>query len=387
MSGKAGAVTASGHYDYIPIERVVWGMPARQAVAQEVARLSAERVFIVASQTLARKTDAIAAIQDQLGAKAVGLFDGCQEHAPLESIIACAAAARDADPDLILTVGGGTPIDTVKIVQLCLTHGIETVDDLLAIAGKPQTAPSKLRQIIVPTTLSGGEYSSIAGGTDTKRKMKDMYVGPDLCGQSVILDPAITLHTPEWLWLSTAIRAVDHAVEGYSAPGTNPLVQGTALQALRLFADALPRTKRDADDLDARLKLQMAVWLATSSLGRVMMGASHGIGYLLGTVGGVPHGYTSCVMLPAVLRWNEPVTAEAQREIAAALGAPGKSASDAVAALLDTLGMPRTLGDVGITEDHLSTIADYGAHHSVVKANPRPIESPEDVMEILALAR
>src|SRR5262249_16000794 len=155
-----------------------------------------------------------------------------------------------------------TPIDTVKIVQVCLTQGIDSVDALRAISGKPNSTPSVIRQIIVPTTLSGGEYSSIAGGTDTKRKMKDSYLGPDLCGRVIILDPATTEQTREWLWFSTAIRAVDHAVEGYCSPATNPLVRATCLRALSLFAESLPLSKAEPKNLDARLASQMAVWLA-----------------------------------------------------------------------------------------------------------------------------
>ena len=199
---------------------------------------------------------------------------------------------------------------------------VRDIDGLKAFAGKPTKEPSRVRQIIAPTTLSGGEYSSAAGGTDTARKLKDMYQAPDMCGRVIILDPALAVHTPEWLWLSTAIRALDHAVEGYCSPQTNALVQGKALQAMKLFAASLPATKRDPNDLDARQGSQMAVWLAASSLGRVPMGASHGIGYLLGTLHGVPHGYTSCVMLPAVLRWNAPVLGSA--EIGTSASALGK---------------------------------------------------------------
>jgi alcohol dehydrogenase class IV len=375
-----------GNYTYVPIERVSWGVPAAQAVAAEARRLNASRVMIVASGTLSRKTDAISAIASALGASYAGLFDECREHTPLESVIACADAARAQRPDLIVTVGGGTPIDTVKIVQLCLAHDIRSVEALLAIANKPNTKPSPVRQIIVPTTLSGGEYSSMGGGTNTARKSKDMYLGPDLCARVVLLDPAITLHTPEWLWLSTAIRAVDHAVEGYCATGTNALVQAGALHALKLFSTSLRQTKKSPGDLDARAQSQMAVWLAASSLGRVSMGASHGIGYVLGTVGGVPHGYTSCVMLPAVLRWNEPATSAQQKDIAAALGMPGASASEAVSALLADLGLPRKLSDVGIDASQLGLIAERSLQSPVVKANPRPIRGTEDVLEILSFA-
>ncbi|MCC6918471.1 MAG: iron-containing alcohol dehydrogenase [Alphaproteobacteria bacterium] len=377
----------AGAYDYVPLERVRWGTPAAAAVAEEARRLGATRVFVIASRTLSRTTPVVASIREALGAGFAGLFDACREHTPIDSVIEAAAAVRAAEPDLLVTAGGGSPIDTTKAVQLCLSRDITRAADLLAIAGQPPSRePSRLRQVIVPTTLSGGEYSSIAGVTDPVRKLKDAYVGFDLCARTVILDPEATLHTPEWLWLSTAIRALDHAVEGYCAPATNPMVQGLALHAMRLFATALRRTKADPSDLEARLQSQQAVWLAASGLGRVPMGASHGIGYLLGTMCGVPHGYTSCVMLPAVLRWNEAVTRERQRDIAAALGMPDAPASDAVAKLVADLGLPRKLGDVGVGEDRIAELAAVAWRTPVVKTNPRPVRDAGDAAEILRFA-
>lgn len=374
-----------GSYRNIPIEKIVWGTRAAEAVAAEVVELGARRVFVIASGTLSRSTDEIARVRETLKEKDVGLFDRCCEHTPLESVVEAVDAARAANPDLIVTIGGGSVIDTVKIVQIALTHGAKTREDLLAFANKSHATPSVVRQIIVPTTLSGGEFSSFAGGTDTARKMKDMYGAPDLCGRAILLDPAITRHTPEWLWFSTAIRAVDHAVEGYCAPATNPMVQATALQALSLFSRSLRQTKKNASDLDSRQTSQLAVWLAASSLGRVSMGASHGIGYLLGTMCGVPHGYTSCVMLPAVLRWNESVDRDAQRAIATAMGGSG-SAADAVASLVADLGLPRRLSDVGVKRDQFEAIAERAWQHPVVKANVRPVRNAADALEILNLA-
>jgi maleylacetate reductase len=128
------------------------------------------------------------------------------------------------------------------------------------------------------------------------------------------------------------------------------------------------------------------VWLAAQSLGRVSMGASHGIGYLLGTMCGVPHGHTSCVMLPAVLTWSEASAPKAQREIAAALGRAGQPASVVVGELIANLGMPRRLADVGVAPDRFEEIAERAARHPVVRANVRPIREASDVMEILNLA-
>src|SRR5262249_61853020 len=151
-------------------------------------------------------------------------------------------------------------------------------------------------------------------------------------------------------------------------------------------AESFPRTKSEPGDLTARLKSQMAVWLAAQSIGRVSMGASHGIGYLLGTMCGVPHGYTSCAMLPAVLAWSASSAAEAQREIAAALGRSGQPASDAVGQLIGSLGLPRRLADVGVTPDRFAEIAERAARHPVIRANVRAIHAASDVMEILNLA-
>ena len=140
------------------------------------------------------------------------------------------------------------------------------------------------------------------------------------------------MHTPEWLWLSTGIRAVDHCVEGICANEAHPYGDAQALQGLTLLSRGLPRVKADPSDLEARLDCQMGTWLSMGPLASgVPMGASHGIGYVLGAVFDVPHGHTSCIMLPAVMRWNKTVNAERQALVSVAMAAPGKDAGDALA--------------------------------------------------------
>jgi maleylacetate reductase len=208
----------------------------------------------------------------------------------------------------------------------------------------------------------------------------------DMCGQTIVLDPELSLQTPEKLWYSTAIRSVDHAIESFCAGASNPYIRANTWQAVRMFFSSLRRTKQNPHDLDARLSSQQAVWLATLGLFRVPMGASHGISYLLGSIGGAPHGYTSCVTLPAVLRWNELVNADFQREIAEAMGQPGGSVADSLGELLDDLSLPRTLKDIGIGPAMIPEIVKYALQSPVVAANPRPIKTEADVLEILKLA-
>jgi len=381
----------AGSYAYLPLERVVFGRPAAEAVVEETGRIGATRVFIIASKSLARNTPVIHTIAAALGSHYAGLFDGCVQHSPRASVIAAAHAVRAAAPDVILTIGGGTAIDTVKVLQICLAHGVETAEGLdglhasIGADGKrhvPDIKPSPVRQVAVPTTLSGAEFSNLAGVTDERIRQKHSFIGPDVGARAVILDPAVTLHTPEWLWLSTGVRGVDHAVETLCSIDAHPYCDGLALHALRLFAQALPRP----DDLNARLACQQASWLAASSIARVNYGASHGIGHALGAFADVPHGYASCVMLPHVMRYNEAATTEKQRLIAEALGQPQIPAADAIAALIAALKQPATLSAIGVKREHLPKIAEAAMQNIWVRTNPRPIRAADDVMQILEAA-
>ncbi len=381
----------AGSYAYLPLERVVFGRPAAEAAVEEAARVGATRVFIVASKSLARNTPVIGTITDALGASYAGLFDGCVQHSPRASVIAAARAVRVARPDLILTVGGGTALDTVKVLQICLAHNVdstEALDGLYASVGPdgkrvvPDIKPSPVRQVAVPTTLSGAEFSNLAGVTDERIRQKHSFIGPDVGARAVILDPEVTVHTPEWLWLSTGVRGVDHAVETLCSIDAHPYCDGLALHALRLFAEALPHQ----DDLSARLTCQQASWLAASSIARINYGASHGIGHALGAFADVPHGHTSCVMLPHVMRYNERATATKQRLIAEAMGHPGATAADVIAELIAALKQPATLRAVGIKREQLPKIAEAAMSNIWVRNNPQPIRSPEDVMQILEAA-
>ena len=159
------------------------------------------------------------------------------------------------------------------------------------------------------------------------------------------------------------------------------------MHALRLLSRGLPMVKAGPDNLDARLDCQLGAWMSImGSQNGVPKGASHGIGHVLGGTAGVPHGYTSCVMLPHVLRFNEPVNAERQVTVSEALGRPGVKAGDAVAELIAGLGLPQTLRDVGVRRDQLDEIARESMHDRWVHTNPRKIDNPEVVRTLLDAA-
>lgn len=384
----------AGVYAHVPQERVIFGRPAAEAVAEEAQRRGAGRVFLVAARSMAA-TPVAAAIRAALGLRLVGEFAGCREHTPWRTVLDAAASVRDAKPDLVVALGGGTAIDTVKVLQVLLAEDARDRDAMARLHIRlnpdgtrhvPTVRPSPVRQVAVPTTLSGAEFSALGGATDERTGLKEAFAGPDICPVSVVLDPAATIHTPELLWLSTGLRAVDHAVEAVCAIDAQPYTDALALHALGLFAVSLRRNRAAPDDLSARLESQLAVWLAASSIMRVQYGASHGIGHALGALAGVPHGVTSCVLLPAVLAWNRAANAGRQRRVAAALGREDGDAARAVADLVADLGLPRTLREAGVARDILPRVAEGALRNMWVRTNPRPIADAASVMDILDAA-
>jgi len=274
-----------------------------------------------------------------------------------------------------------------------LVHDARDVDAFAAgipdgALGPPASLkPPAIAQLTVPTTLSAGEFSAIAGVTDERSRVKELIRHPRIIPRAVVLDPAVTVHTPEWLFLSTGIRAVDHCVEGICSGEANPYGDAQALHGLSLLCRGLARVKAEPGDLAARLDCQIGSWLSMAPLaGGVPMGASHGIGYVLGAAFDIPHGHTSCIMLPAVMRWNKSANAERQALVAAAMGHPGEDAGDVLDAFIAGLGMPRSLGAVKIGPESFARIAEAAMATPWVPKNPRPIAGPAEVREILELA-
>ncbi|NLS73946.1 maleylacetate reductase [Bradyrhizobium brasilense] len=373
------------------MDEVVFGRPAREAIIEQLDRIGAERAFLMVSGTLNRETDEIEKVRAALGRRCVGTFDKMPAHTPRAAVIAAAEQARGAKADLIVTIGGGSITDGAKAVQLCLANNVTTSDGIETIRThggvSPAMNPPTVRQISVPTTIAGGEFSSIAGVTNEAKRQKEMLRHPLVMPRATILDPELSVHTPEWLFLSTGIRAVDHCVEGICSREAHPYGDAQALKGLEMLAAGLPRVKADPKDISARMDCQIGTWLSTGPLASgVPMGASHGIGYVLGAEFDVPHGYTSCVMLPAVMRWNKRDNADRHALVAAAMGHAGADAGDVLDLFIRDLGMPRSLQEVHVGPEHFDRIAKQAMRTPWVPRNPRKIDDPSQVREILEMA-
>jgi maleylacetate reductase len=382
----------AGSYQYPTMESVIYGKPAAEALREEAERLAARRVYLIVSRTLNTKTDEIEKIRKALGDRYAETFDSIPQHTTREVVVRIAKQARDAKADLVVAIGGGSVVDAAKIVLMCMEHEIFEESGLDGFETTPerrfgQFRNPKGRMIAVPSTLSGGEYNSGALVTDTRRKLKQIFNHPMMMPRSIILDPSITRYTPEKLWLGSGTRAMDHGIEAICSSSPNVLVDAVCQQGLRYLHDGLLRTKNNPDDADARLSCQLGSWLSAFGLqARVPMGASHAIGHVLGGTCDVPHYFCTAVMMPSVLRYNRPATEGAQKSVAAALAAPDRDASEAFAAFIAELGLPRRLADVGVGEDRFELIGQNAMLSIFTRANPQPIREPGDVIKILKLA-
>lgn len=322
-----------GTHAFLPTERVHFGPGSLDKLGEEARPFG--RAFVVTGRTLYEKTSLVPRVEALLGGRHAGTFVGMGEHTPGSVVEGAAGEAEAAAADLLVGVGGGSVVDGTKAVARQL--------------GYPA-------QVAVPTTLSGAEWAHRVGVTDEAAGKKGGFADPKAVPPVVILDPAATVFTPEKLWLSTGIRALDHAVEGFLYGGPHPITDVNGLEGARRLMELLPRSKRDPEDLDARAELQVAAWLAYFGPLNTPMGLSHGLGRRIGASYGVPHGITSCITLaPSLAVARETTSTESWRRLSDALG--GNPAAR-IAALVSNLGLPGRLRDVGVPEEEFARISD-----------------------------
>ena len=330
----------SGTHTFLPTARVHFGADALEKLEEEAR--SYGRAFVITGRSLNEKTGLIRRIEALLGGRHAGTFAGMGQHTPGETVEKAAMEAEATAADLLVAVGGGSVIDGTKAVARQLAY--------------PE-------QVAIPTTLSGAEWAHRVGVTDETERMKKGFADPKAVPPVVILDPQTTVFTPEGLWLSTGIRALDHAVEGYLYGGDHPITDVTGLEGARRLMDYLPRSKQAPEDLEVRLELQLAAWLAYFGPMNTPMGLSHELGRRIGASYGVPHGITSCIILAASLEVvRERIPHERWQELSSAVGG---EPPEQITSLVENLGLPTTLREVSVPEDDLESLAaEYGPRTS-----------------------
>jgi maleylacetate reductase len=376
-----------GRYQPPSRQTVIYGQPVAQALPQVLSEHWVTQAVLVTNTSLTQPGGFSEQIQQVLADRFRNIVKGIRENTPREDVVRIAAALRSKGMEAVVALGGGSVVEAAKAARICVTNNVRDAADLDRLLTATTAAPPRPYLISIPTTLSAAEYTPDACVTDERTGVKHVFHHPDLAPDVVILDPAMTLLTPQRLWLSTGVRAINHAVETWCAMQPTPYSDATSLYAARTLFRTLPQSKTAPDDLEIRLACQIGSWMSIQGVTiGVSQGASHGIGQALSSIMGMAPGITSCVMLPHVLRFNAPVNGERQKALSEAAGRAGRPLSDVVEEIVAELGLPSRLRDAGVAEEMLPTIAEAALKNPRIKANPRPVEGERDMLAILEAA-
>lgn len=381
-------------FEMARVETVVQGVGAVREIPVELDRRGLRNVLVVTSPSVGTSAH-FAEVIEQLGARVAGVYTGVKPHNPVELIAELIETARGLDIDGFLSFGGGSSVDAAKIAAIGLSEGSKSVEDIARNYLKFEY-PNTIRQtpltgrplpiLAVPTALAAAEWDGFAGSVDHSRDTKDLTVYLEVTPKVVFLDPEFCSHTPRDLWATTGVRALDHAVETAYAKNAHPFTTSLANGALAMLAENLPRSVKDPKDYDAALKCLEAAWMSIIGVHNVSLGLSHAIGHQLGAVG-IPHGVTSCIMLPHVMRFLEPATRAEQSQMAQSLRrVQGDDrdipAADRLEAILDQLEVPRRVSDFGVEREKMNAVATATLGDIVVRESPVPVDE-QVVYELL----
>ena len=327
-----------------PTRRVVFGAGSIKRLREEAQRLGITRAVVIsmpAEQRFAEQAHA------QLGDLSAGIYpEVVAQHVPIEMLRKAREDAKAMGADGYVAIGGGSSVGVGK--GLALETGLPIV--------------------AIPTTYAGSEMTNIYGITEAgiKKTGRDDKVLP----KTVIYDVNFTLTLPPQISGPSGMNAMAHCVEALYAQDTNPIVVLMAAEGIRALARALPIVVKEPGNVEARSAAQYGAWLSGVSLGSAGTAIHHKLCHTLGGSFGMPHAETHTVILPHATAYNRDAAPEAMRIAAEALGAT--DAAQGIYDLIETIGAPTSLKQIGMPEDGLDTAADIAVKNPYW--NPRPIE-------------
>lgn len=377
------------------VERIVSGPGSIAKLPEETERLGGTRALLVISPSVA-KTLLLERIKSGLGGKCVAVFDEVKPHSPTDSIVKAVERAREARIDVLVSVGGGSAIDSAKGVAALLAEGgsLPRYGVRFAPPDKKEIPPMpapKLPHIAIPTTLSGGEYSYSAGVTEGGKKY--IVADPKLAPRTVLLDPEAAATAPGRLLAASGMNALAHCVEAIYSTETQPLTDAYCLRAVGLIARYLPRAVANSRDLEALSYVQVAACLSGMGVYSAWTGIHHAVVHVIGGRYKAPHAEIHALMLPYAMRWNLDATVDAHARMAREIGIEGRDEKSLAAAvpehvfaLNQRMGLPLRLRELGVPRDGLRQLAGDALNDYSIHTNPKPVTAAEQVLEVLEQA-
>ncbi|WP_134703066.1 hydroxyacid-oxoacid transhydrogenase [Ammoniphilus sp. YIM 78166] len=394
-------------WDYYSTGRIVFGNGSIQRLGSVIDRLQAKNVLLITDPGVNK-----AGITYQVTAALrnhsidLTLYDKVVPEPPVDTIMECYRfAASQVKPDVIIGLGGGSSMDMAKVVALLLAHGGSPLD----YAGENQVPGPITPLIAIPTTAgTGSEVTSVAVVTDVENNLKvgisDNYLRPSVA----LLDPELTIGLPPYVTACSGIDALSHAVEAYMSmdykyiqaegeplfQGSFPLSNVLALEAIKLIIKNITLAVQQGSNLEARSNMMLGSLLAGLAFSNTGTAIAHALAYPLGGLTKSPHGELTGLLLPYVMKFNSTVEVEKMKEIAELLDINtgqmnrqevAQSVFEAMLQLLDHIGLPKTLSEIGIKEEQVTEIAKKALTiERLIRINPRrpKLEDFEDLLKL-----
>jgi maleylacetate reductase len=342
----------NGEFNLTRLERVIYGPGKVAELKGEMEKRGLKRALVV---TTLGGFPILDQVTGALGSACAGVFTGVVQHVPRSTVDALQKEIERVDADSLISFGGGSPIDSCKVA----IYGSLPARELVHIA--------------IPTTLSAAEYTHAGGVTDETTKIKGGVWDPRVLPRTVINDPLLALETPDWLWITTGMRALDHAIECAYAIRHQPISDALASKSIQLMTKHLPasvKTKGD-ESVAHRGHCQFAAWYSIYGAMNTRFGLSHLLGHQIGPRWNVPHGVTSCITLPNAMRFMANIAPQRFGPVAEGFGIafdpenPKPAAmecADRTEQFIAQFDVPKTLKAAGVPRAEIQSIVKPIAH-------------------------
>jgi alcohol dehydrogenase class IV len=368
--------------------KLVFGENAALDVTMEVESLKCNKAFIVTDKDLAKNTDLPEKIKKALGNLCVGIFSDVEPDSGLHIVNQGAKIGKELGADCIVSVGGGSAIDTAKGMAILLKEGGRLQDYVgFQVLTRPQTP-----HVVIPTTAgTGSEATYIAVIKDHQEGRKLLFGDYNILPNVAILDPRMTEGLPPRLTAATGMDAMCHAIEALHSLQREPIADGLALHAIRLIKEFLSRAVEDGKDMTARGQMLIAANMAGIAFSNAQVGLVHALAHTVGAKFKVHHGLANSILLPACIEYNADACGDVYLKILSAMGVriegvspdgAGYLLADRIADFTRGLGLPQKLREVGISEEGLIECSEIALSDGAVVYNPKFICDSAEVLKV-----
>jgi alcohol dehydrogenase len=369
--------------------KIIYGFGVVKDAPVELNALGCKRALLVTDRDLSTSTDLVKRVKEYLGENCVGVYDEVLPDSGLHIVDKGAEIGRSLGADSVVSLGGGSAIDTAKGIAILLKEGGRISD----YEGFQMLSRKQTPHIAIPTTCgTGSEVTYVAVIKDWENHRKLLFGDYNIIPDVAILDPELLKTLPPKLVAATAMDALTHAIEAITSPQREPVADGLGLYAIRLIKDNIVGATKG--DMEKRGMLLLASNMAGIAFSNAQVGLAHAIAHTIGARYRIHHGLANSIVLPYVMKFNNSVVFEEQAMIADALGIRGVEdktqlglmASDAVLKLATECGLPTRLRDVNVPESELVECAEIALTDGAIVYNGRAVSDASEVLEVLKAA-